>query len=161
MLEYISTCIHIYLCCFFVLSLLNKLTPDNFDKLSLELIHHVDVNSPSVLKGTIILVMSLCDLLYRHGLCTCARVCGNVCSVYICVCVCMHICTYVHMCTCIPTYMYILYVHTECMYVFVVLYRYLTRLWMSQATVLCTLSYVVDYTHIIPTLILIRIDKTQ
>ena len=38
-------------------SLLNKLTPDNFDKLSLELIHHVDVNSPNVLKGTIILVM--------------------------------------------------------------------------------------------------------
>ena len=54
----INNCIQldVILCCCFVLSLLNKLTPDNFDKLSLELIHHVDVNSPNVLKGTIILV---------------------------------------------------------------------------------------------------------
>ena len=55
MLNY-SVVILVYVYCV-VFSLLNKLTPDNFDKLSLELIHHVDVNSANILKGTIILVM--------------------------------------------------------------------------------------------------------
>jgi len=51
-------------------SLLNKLTPENFERLSLELIHHVDVKSPTVLKGTIILVrLSVCMSMCMGGGC--------------------------------------------------------------------------------------------
>ena len=56
----------------FVCSLLNKLSPENFEKLSLELIQHVDVKSPTVFKGTIILVrLSVCMSVHLLMLYTC------------------------------------------------------------------------------------------
>lgn len=41
---------------FFFDSILNKLTPDNFDKLSKELSHYISGNDKDVLKGAILLV---------------------------------------------------------------------------------------------------------
>ncbi len=41
--------------CLFICSILNKLTPDNFEKLSRELIHHA-AGSREIRKGAILLV---------------------------------------------------------------------------------------------------------
>ena len=38
--------------------ILNKLTPDNFEKLSFELAHHAGINNKEILKGAILLVSS-------------------------------------------------------------------------------------------------------
>lgn len=45
-------------CDFFFLSILNKLTPEKFDKLCLELLN-VGVESKLILKGVILLVSSM------------------------------------------------------------------------------------------------------
>ena len=39
-----------------VCRILNKLTPDNFDKLSFELARHAGINNKEILKGAILLV---------------------------------------------------------------------------------------------------------
>ena len=47
-----------YFVSLFVSSILNKLTPDKFDKLSLELLN-VGIDTPQILKGIILLVRDL------------------------------------------------------------------------------------------------------
>ena len=43
---------------FFHCSILNKLTPDNFEKLSLGVTHHAGIGNKDTLKGIILLVSS-------------------------------------------------------------------------------------------------------
>lgn len=40
--------------------ILNKLTPDNFEKLSFELARHAGINNKEILKGAILLVSVAC-----------------------------------------------------------------------------------------------------
>ena len=40
--------------------ILNKLTPDNFEKLSFELARHAGINNKEILKGAILLVSLIC-----------------------------------------------------------------------------------------------------
>ena len=47
----LSVCLSVWSC-----SILNKLTPDNFERLINELMHHAGVSSRDTLKGTILLV---------------------------------------------------------------------------------------------------------
>ena len=47
----------------FMYRILNKLTPDNFEKLSFELARHAGINNKEILKGAIFLVSTLFILL--------------------------------------------------------------------------------------------------
>lgn len=44
-----------------VCRILNKLTPDNFEKLSFELARHAGINNKEILKGAILLVSATCS----------------------------------------------------------------------------------------------------
>lgn len=48
--------LHVHVYIHFFYRILNKLTPDNFEKLSLELARHAGINNKEILKGAILLV---------------------------------------------------------------------------------------------------------
>ena len=45
--------------------ILNKLTPDNFEKLSFELARHAGINNKEILKGAILLVSFTCSINFK------------------------------------------------------------------------------------------------
>ena len=66
-------------------SILNKLTPDNFERLCYELTHHINFPNKEILKGAILLVCVLCVCVCVLCVCVCC-----VCVVCVCVlCVCV------------------------------------------------------------------------